>query len=322
MTGPDLTRAWLDRRYQTVDKDGVYVAHQPVYGFRRGHCELGAMEKYIISHQILKAVASLKFNTLLDVGAGEGYTAALIRSLFGCQVSNCDLSPLAGRRAQELYGLSGAAAEADRLPFPDAQFDLVLCSETLEHLADPWRALRELLRLARRAVVLTVPDEPPEVIASNRQAGEPHAHIQRFEVASFSAQALGVSRVLVRRMLHRWLEIPAILVEAAPRTESRRFPRFALRLYTLCQPLLQRWTGRRAAARLLEWDERLSNPGGNRFLPQPSLQDMGMASSRLTRGLLFLILKDESCLAEKPQPISPYQVLDFRVPYLRLSPVP
>jgi SAM-dependent methyltransferase len=36
-----------------------------------------------------------------------------------------------------------------RLPFPDASFDRVLCSEVLEHVADPAQAMAELVRVLR-----------------------------------------------------------------------------------------------------------------------------------------------------------------------------
>jgi SAM-dependent methyltransferase len=47
-----------------------------------------------------------------------------------------------------------------QLPFAAASFDAVLCLEVLEHLEDPAAAVRELLRVARKAVVLSVPYEP------------------------------------------------------------------------------------------------------------------------------------------------------------------
>jgi ubiquinone/menaquinone biosynthesis C-methylase UbiE len=46
------------------------------------------------------------------------------------------------------------------LLFADAQFDLVLCNEVLEHLRKPEIALRELRRVTRAYVLLSVPHEP------------------------------------------------------------------------------------------------------------------------------------------------------------------
>jgi ubiquinone/menaquinone biosynthesis C-methylase UbiE len=42
----------------------------------------------------------------------------------------------------------------------DGSFDMVVCLEVLEHLKDPVAALRELLRVSRRDVILSVPREP------------------------------------------------------------------------------------------------------------------------------------------------------------------
>ena len=46
------------------------------------------------------------------------------------------------------------------LPFAARSFDTVTCLEVLEHLDDPAAAVRELARVARRAVVVSVPFEP------------------------------------------------------------------------------------------------------------------------------------------------------------------
>ena len=40
-------------------------------------------------------------------------------------------------------------AEAESLPFPDRSFDVVYCFSTLEHVADPGWALREMVRVLR-----------------------------------------------------------------------------------------------------------------------------------------------------------------------------
>ncbi len=40
-------------------------------------------------------------------------------------------------------------AQAESLPFPDRSFDIVYCFSTLEHVADPGRALSEMVRVLR-----------------------------------------------------------------------------------------------------------------------------------------------------------------------------
>ena len=48
-------------------------------------------------------------------------------------------------------------APGDDLPFPDDSHDFVFASHVIEHFADPIRALREWIRVARHYVVLVVP---------------------------------------------------------------------------------------------------------------------------------------------------------------------
>lgn len=113
---------------------------------------------------IADQVAALEPATFLDAGCGEGFVAeVLLTRLPNLRLSGCDLSPraahqAAGRNPRARF----AAASVLALPFPDDAFDVVGCFEVLEHLPGdmPSAALRELARVARRAVVLSVPHEP------------------------------------------------------------------------------------------------------------------------------------------------------------------
>src|SRR6266487_410189 len=59
----------------------------------------------------------------------------------------------------DLVHKSDVRCDATALPFTDEAFDLVLCTEVLEHVADPNAALREIHRTLRvdGALVLTTP---------------------------------------------------------------------------------------------------------------------------------------------------------------------
>lgn len=63
------------------------------------------------------------------------------------------------------------------LSFPDGRFDLVLTSETLEHVPDPRRALRETRRVLRAGGrhVFTVPVDPA-LAESRSRSGLPVEH--------------------------------------------------------------------------------------------------------------------------------------------------
>jgi ubiquinone/menaquinone biosynthesis C-methylase UbiE len=96
----------------------------------------------------------------LEVGCGEGVIADRLHRRFG-EVVALDL-PDAGLRAdwRRYRGPRFLHASAHELPFADDQFDVVVAAEVLEHLSDPELGLREMARVARRHLVLSVPREP------------------------------------------------------------------------------------------------------------------------------------------------------------------
>jgi ubiquinone/menaquinone biosynthesis C-methylase UbiE len=96
----------------------------------------------------------------LEVGCGEGVIAERMWRRWG-EVVALDL-PDAGLRA-DWRGRAGPRflhASAHQLPFADDQFDVVVAAEVLEHLPDPAGGLREMARVGRRHLVLSVPREP------------------------------------------------------------------------------------------------------------------------------------------------------------------
>jgi SAM-dependent methyltransferase len=85
--------------------------------------------------------------SVLDVGCGEGYLlrkAARRASLaLGVDLAESRL------RANRDGPIELAVADGQRLPFADASFDRIICTETLEHVADAQLALRELARVLK-----------------------------------------------------------------------------------------------------------------------------------------------------------------------------
>jgi hypothetical protein len=103
-------------------------------------------------HQIDQVVSRCPQESL-EVGVGNGFVHRYLRQ-FGWKVHTADLDA----RLQPDVVSSVLA-----LPFADGAYDLVCCFETLEHL--PWEnfrvGLRELARVARRWVLLSLPDVTP-----------------------------------------------------------------------------------------------------------------------------------------------------------------
>ena len=115
-------------------------------------------------HKVVSEIVALSPGSFLDAGCGEGFVARRVIdaapgiSLTGCDVSESALQ-IAARTNPEAQFVVGSVVD---LPFPDSSFDVVGCFEVLEHLPDglPRRALSEMGRVARRAIVLSVPHEP------------------------------------------------------------------------------------------------------------------------------------------------------------------
>ncbi|MHB8296363.1 MAG: class I SAM-dependent methyltransferase [Acidimicrobiales bacterium] len=82
---------------------------------------------------------------VLDVGCGNGHYLTAMSSL-GAQAAGCDLSVGMLRAAA---GAALVAADAVRLPFPGATFDVVLAPHMLYHVPDRHAAAHELRRVLR-----------------------------------------------------------------------------------------------------------------------------------------------------------------------------
>jgi demethylmenaquinone methyltransferase / 2-methoxy-6-polyprenyl-1,4-benzoquinol methylase len=104
--------------------------------------------------------------TALDVACGSGkLTAELARLAPGGRVTGLDFSPqmleVARREHPVLEFIEG---DALNLPFEDASFDAATIAFGLRNLADPVRGLREMTRVAKRAVVLEFVRPPKGVV--------------------------------------------------------------------------------------------------------------------------------------------------------------
>jgi 2-polyprenyl-3-methyl-5-hydroxy-6-metoxy-1,4-benzoquinol methylase len=102
--------------------------------------------------------------SVLDVGCGEGVlTERFARRLRQGHVVGVDLDDSALREQwsrRSLPNLEFRALSGSELPFADGEFDMACALEVLEHVPDPSLTLREMLRVARRWVLVSVPREP------------------------------------------------------------------------------------------------------------------------------------------------------------------
>jgi ubiquinone/menaquinone biosynthesis C-methylase UbiE len=100
----------------------------------------------------------LDVRSVLDVGTATGRGVRELKTAFP-DAFVCGIEPVAGliKEAAEIGStLSGPVIRAtgEALPFPDASFDAVCEFAILHHAADPNAVVKEMLRVARKAVFL------------------------------------------------------------------------------------------------------------------------------------------------------------------------
>ena len=143
-----------------------------------------AFRHYTRERALLRRLRDIEFSTVLDVGCSEGHFMEVFRRTFGADVWGVDLSTVAARNAHANYGLRVATGDATRLPLPDNSFDLVLATETIEHVLDPADMLAEMRRVSRRWVLITTP------ISESADQHEPdyeleeEGHVNNFDPAT------------------------------------------------------------------------------------------------------------------------------------------
>lgn len=106
---------------------------------------------------------------VLDAGCGNGnYVLHLADHL---RIRGIDYKHFAAwDQRPELFSIS----DAQRLQLPDASVDTIVSFETLEHLPDPESALREYFRVARRNLIVTVPN--CQLTPGQRTSGQIYNH--------------------------------------------------------------------------------------------------------------------------------------------------
>jgi protein-L-isoaspartate O-methyltransferase len=143
-----------------------------------------AFRHYIRELALIDALSRLDFHAVLDVGCAEGYFMNVIRERFGAEVWGVDISTAALAKAHALYGLTVAGADATRLPFADASFDLVYSTEVIEHVLEPEAMLAELRRVSRGTVIVTTPVSQRADEHEPDYALEAEGHVNNFDPAT------------------------------------------------------------------------------------------------------------------------------------------
>jgi len=114
-------------------------------------------------YEFLKGlILSTNSEIILDVGCGSGYLAHLLkRERPSLEIHGCDIAEAALVQSREVLDVA-YYLDLDRanLPEPNDKFDLVVCTEVLEHIYDVSRCVREIARVLKPGgfFIVTVPN--------------------------------------------------------------------------------------------------------------------------------------------------------------------
>ena len=111
---------------------------------------------------VIKTIRPLNIDSVLDVGCGEGFTLArLQKEKIGKDYEGIERDGAAIELGSKLYPrLKITKGDIYKLPFKNNSFDLIVCTEVLEHLDNPRKAYKELIRVSKKYILLSVPNEP------------------------------------------------------------------------------------------------------------------------------------------------------------------
>lgn len=97
-------------------------------------------------------LSGIKPRRILEVGCSSGHLTKQLAVLFPkSHITGIDVYTQAIKEAQRRFpNLSFIVADAHKLPFKNNSFDLILCSETIEHVTNPQKMLHEIARVLKK----------------------------------------------------------------------------------------------------------------------------------------------------------------------------
>ena len=155
VTGPPW-KEWLEQQFRNDIRTAQYTRVYDVDG------QPAAMSKLRYNElarrlRILETLDRMEFGDLLNVGAGFSILSDMVSRYYGIPAFNCDMVHdfNISTTAASAGNCRSATVDICRLPFRDESFDVVICSEVLEHVVYPIESMFELARVARRFLLIT-----------------------------------------------------------------------------------------------------------------------------------------------------------------------
>lgn len=139
--------------------------------------------------------------SVLDIGCNTGHLVGYLVSQ-GRQAEGIDVDAAHIDTARRQYPQARFHLGPDLGQFRDGQFDTVIAWNVLEHIEDHEHALREMARIARKTVILSIPKEDDLSLPDSRVTYRPyvdltHFHYYRRDTIQAMAEAAGLKRLRI-----------------------------------------------------------------------------------------------------------------------------
>lgn len=145
------------------DKDHYRLRSRPTLINRSGLKSLVAFDdRFLIVTKLLRRIVKPN-DKVLDFGCGDGVYESLLpkKLLKSAMFYGVDISQEQLKKAKDLFFKSSLISDLDpKTNYPDNFFDVVICSEVLEHVFFPETIIAEISRVLKRKglLILTVPN--------------------------------------------------------------------------------------------------------------------------------------------------------------------
>ncbi len=174
-------------------------------------------------HRYAFCVELARGKRVLDAACGQGYGSALL-SETATHLVGVDRDPTTIARARQSYaGCSNAlfmTADCAHLPFAEAEFDLVVSFETLEHVELQDQMLAEFARVLKPDGILVISTPNRPVYSPPGKPPNPY-HVKELDVGEFAAALKKCFRHV--RMLGQRFQLGSTIAELAEKEPTQGY---------------------------------------------------------------------------------------------------